>query len=57
MSKKVDGGAMKMEDSILKKIRKELNWKQRIWFKFHRKDLKKIYHKIRITVINEILLK
>ncbi len=44
-----------MEDLVLKELKEELNWKERIILKIFRKTFSKICNTTRIIIINTML--
>lgn len=48
-------GIYKMEDEILKEIKKDLNWKERIIVNINKKTFIKVFNKMRIETINKLI--
>ncbi|MCI8444564.1 MAG: hypothetical protein HFJ37_05380 [Clostridia bacterium] len=44
-----------MKNKVLKEVKKELNWKEKIIIKIFKKTFSKIYDKMRIVVVNKLL--
>lgn len=44
-----------MKNTLLKEVKKDLNWKEKIMIKIFKKTFNKIYDKMRIVVVNKLL--
>lgn len=44
-----------MKNTILREVKKELSWKEKIIIKIFRKTFDKVYDKMRIVVVNKLL--
>lgn len=48
------GGGMCMEE-LYEELKKELNLKEKLVYKIFKKDLEKIYNRIRIKIVNSMI--
>lgn len=48
-------GMFMKKDAVLDEIKKELNWKEKIIVYIHSKLFIKIWHKIRIEIVNNLM--